>query len=434
MFKKLALLFLYSIFLYGNAEDLLRVFKKGDYKTSFNIANKICKISCNDLGLNLILGKSAYELGLFDEALSAYDRVLIQDENNIEARLQSALIYQKSGNTTLLKVELESLIRDNRLSEQDRLTVAKMLKNLKKKEKSDRGDGFYASLSIGYGYDTNPKKENFKHTSIYVPGVGDFLIPASKKNPSSNGTVGLNAGYKNHINNFYDVNFNFSSFGKRFMKPKKEDFSNLAVVSASFANGFTISEAFKINATLMYDYINLKEQSYLSVYTADIYADFKTSENTSLEIGYSYTYNDYIKRDDKVNNSNHFSAYINPKIYFSRAMMYLRASYDIEKNIKDKHSTANYHEYSLTTGFFFIINRYLLFKTNFNYTKTHYTKPIFKVNIKDEILKKINTGFDININSHNTISINFTYEDLKSTIDMNSYKNYSSSIVYRFSF
>ena len=434
MFYKIILSLVFTICLFASEEELVKAYQAGDYKKSFRLANELCKISCNDLGLNLILGRSAYELGLFDNALSAYDRVLIRDESNIEARLHSALIYQKSGNLSLLKVELESLKNDNRLSKSEKEAVTSMLKSLDEREKENKGYGFYGSLSLGFGYESNPKKEYLKDTELCLGVNFCFPVKAAPKEPSYSTTTSVNVGYKDSVNSVYDYDVGINFISKHYNKPRKDDFDNLNMLNMSLDNGFLISESFKINVLFSYDYLNSKQNSYLNTYTMGVSSDFDISDILNLGLGYSISHNSYIQKIDKDNNTNQRSLYLNGRLFLDRLMTFFRISLNNEKSTRFADSTDNHDEISTNIGFIYILNQHFMLRANAAYSVSDYDRKLFSILKRKDTDYRANVGFDYKINKSNAITFTTGFAQKNSTIEMKSYKNYSTNIIYRYSF
>ena len=65
----------------------LKAFKNKNYDKSFKEFNLLFQNNLDNILINYYLGRSAYELGKYEFAISAYDRILIQEPNNSKVRL-----------------------------------------------------------------------------------------------------------------------------------------------------------------------------------------------------------------------------------------------------------------------------------------------------------------------------------------------------------
>lgn len=416
-------------------KDLATAYNNNDFKKAYEISNNICKHSCSDIALNMIMGKSAFKLGMYDEALAAYDRVLVLDESNIEARLQSAMIYQKNGNLSLLKIELENLKNDERLKEEEKILISKMLTGVKKQEQSNyQANKPYASIGFGYGYDSNPKKQNLKDSYLPIPQLGiSFPIEGAKHEPASSILTNVNAGYKKQVNDVYDFDLSGNFYNKYYIKPIEEDFQNLSVFTASLNNGFEISRQFKLNVLLAYDYIVLKQKRYLNTFTADVSGDFYIENGLSFGLGYTINHNNYLNEEHKENDSNHHSIYAMSRLISQRSMAYLKIAYDIEKTSRVQESQNNYKEYSATAGIIYILNKQVVLRASLGYANAKYDEKIF-LNKRKDLTYRINFGAEYNMDHHSFFSIDFGYDRLKSSIEYNSYDNYFTNLMYKYKF
>lgn len=433
--KKLTILLPLSLFANNAYTDLQSNYQNNNYKRAYEISSDICKNSCADIDLNLMMGKSAFKLGMYDEALAAFDRVLVLDENNVDARLQSAIIYQKSGNYELLKLELESLKNDERLKREEKILVSNMLKGIKKQEKSKAQINTpYASVSVGYGYDSNPKKQNLKDSYLPIPQLGiKFPISGAKHEPASSVLANLNAGYKKQVNDVYDYDINANFYNKYYIKSIEEDFQNLSVFTASINNGFDISRQFKLNILLSYDYIVLKHKRYLNTFTADVSGDYYMENGISLGLGYTINHNNYLNEEHKENDSNHHSIYAMSRLISQRSMVYLKMAYDIEQTSRVKESTNNYKEYSITSGIIYMLNKQVMLKASLGYSSSKYKETIFTNQRNDKSIR-VNFGAEYNMDHHNIFSADLGYDRVKSTLEYNSYDNYFLNLMYKYKF
>lgn len=419
------------------ASDLINKYTNGDYKSAYELAVSQCNVNCNDKNLNLILGNSAFKLGKYDEALSAYDRVLIIDKDNIEARLQSAMIYQKNGNLTLLKAELQNLENNPKLTKEEKAAVKNTLSQLIKDENNEKEKNkIYGSVGIGLGYESNPKKVNLNDTTLHIGHelLPYFNIPGEKREPATSVLANVNAGYKNQVNDIYDFDIGANFYNRYYIKSREEDFQDLNIFSLSFSNGFAISKNFKTNILLSYDYIWLKHKRYLNTLTFDISGDINFNDNFSHTIGYSIGSNDYIDSEDKIRGSYHHTLYSMSKIIMQRSLVYLKLAYDLEKNKKNKEvKSEDYKEYSISIGMAYLYNSQIILRANATYGKSYYKEKVFADKRRDTEFK-VNLGAEYDMDHHNIFSLNLGYSKVNSTIGINSYNNYFTNFMYKYKF
>lgn len=433
--KKTIALFPLVLLANPNYNEISKAYLEKNYQKAYIKAKELCNIDCSSVDLNMLLGKSAMQLKKYDDALAAFDRVLVMDADNTEAKLQSAIVYQKTGDTTLLKLELEDLKTSGNLNQEEEQIVDLMIKNINRQDKIKKSKNTpYASVSFGYGYDSNPKKQNLKDSYIPIPQLGfNFPIEGALHEPASSILTNLNAGFKKEVNNVYDFDINLNFYNKYYIKPIEENFQNLGVFTASINNGFEISRQFKMNVLMAYDYIILKNKRYLNTFTGDISFDYFTDKNISLGLGYTINHNNYLMVDNKENDSNHHSIYAMSRLILERSMSYLKIAYDIEKTSRVKESSNNYKEYSATFGLIYLLNKQVTLKASLSYSYDIYKEKIFDNSRKDRNFR-INFGAEYNMDHHNFFTADLGYDKNKSTLEYNSFDNYFINLMYKYKF
>ncbi len=130
-----------SVLLFSSVQDAQEFYNNSKYKEAIQEA----KSSTNDYGnplLHLIWADSANALGLQDEAMSTYERVLMLEENNVKAR-QSLVKLYKDTSRDKLAIDMMTEFKDQFSQDE--------LKGLETVSKSS----LKSSLSVDMGYDSN---------------------------------------------------------------------------------------------------------------------------------------------------------------------------------------------------------------------------------------------------------------------------------------
>jgi len=97
--------------------------------------------------LHLVWAKSAEQLGKDDEAMSAYERVEILDEENIQARVALAKIYEKTDRAALATEQAKTL-QNYQLSPEQRSSLDAI-------HQTTDLHSFKAYADLSFGYDSN---------------------------------------------------------------------------------------------------------------------------------------------------------------------------------------------------------------------------------------------------------------------------------------
>ncbi len=96
--------------------------------------------------LHLLWAKSALSLGHLNEAIAAYERVIILDENNTDAKIELLKLYTQTSRDELAKNLYDELLNTSLTSKQKNMIESIYKKNL---------SSIDSRISLALGYDTN---------------------------------------------------------------------------------------------------------------------------------------------------------------------------------------------------------------------------------------------------------------------------------------
>ena len=132
-------------------KSALSDFEDGKFKSAYEKFNTLFENRSDDLEVNFYLGRSAYEIGLYEDALSAYERVLISEPKSHRSRLELGRVYLKLGDLDAAKFEFYDV-----LASTPPLSVKKnILILLDKIEEARTRHKVNAMLKVGIGYDSD---------------------------------------------------------------------------------------------------------------------------------------------------------------------------------------------------------------------------------------------------------------------------------------
>ncbi len=145
MKKILTTLIFFALWLHADVQKVQSYYDAAEYEKAIQEAKSSVSEYANPQ-LHLLWAKSAEKLGRDNEAMSAYERVEILDENNIAARIALAKLYKRTGRDALARESAKEL-QNYQLTPQQRnsLDVLRQV-NL---------HSFKASATLSSGYDTN---------------------------------------------------------------------------------------------------------------------------------------------------------------------------------------------------------------------------------------------------------------------------------------
>jgi tetratricopeptide (TPR) repeat protein len=153
LYKTVVLMFIVVTTLFANYfESGLNSYKNGEFERAYSLFSEAFFEDMQSPDRSLYLGLSAVETRRFREALIAFDRVLLLQENNYRAELEIGRVHYLQGNLKEAKKRFQKILK---LQPPD-VVREKIEAFLLKIEAIENRNSFLTTLSIGYGYESNP--------------------------------------------------------------------------------------------------------------------------------------------------------------------------------------------------------------------------------------------------------------------------------------
>lgn len=134
---------------------------------------------------------SQYRNGQYEEALAGFDRVLIDDENNLDANIYYAMTLYKLGIYDEAKKRIKGILKRD-LSKDQESKLSTLLDRIEAKTKRNF---FTTTFSIGAGYDDNINLNTDKPETKYG---GKILLNDTNKTRSAYGLATLFISHRYH--------------------------------------------------------------------------------------------------------------------------------------------------------------------------------------------------------------------------------------------
>ena len=356
MYKKVLLTssFITSLLLasesFTSYDQALKLFKEKKYKDAYDIFYSLSK---NDLGnqtLNFYLGRSAYEQGEYDLAISYYERILFVQPNNTRVKLEVAQSYLMLKNYVQSIKEFEAILEDQKLPINVRQNIESRVAFI---NKTMQKHFFSGALILDVLYDSNvnnsPTAGNY---TIYVPSLSSNLTLNNSGNSVSDYSADTIA-VLNHVYKYKEnltINNNLVLFAQDY-ETKKD--SNIEVISFSSTPTYIDGEN-KYASGLGIDYVRLNDKDYLKSYNLTFSNSHIFTQMILNEITFKLSKKLYDQSSDKNKDSHVFE---------------LKNSY--------KHNTNNYGLFTLNTTY----NKEIEIKP----TRTDVTKNTFELSLQNSL-------------------------------------------------
>ncbi|HIC10567.1 MAG TPA: hypothetical protein EYO61_04325 [Campylobacterales bacterium] len=218
--KKIYLLFFFTSLLFSltDFDKGIKLFHQGKYQEAYKIFQELSDGGILEDDLDLYLAKSAFAIGKYEEALIAFERVLIEaDENDRgtinQIRLSLAKTYLALNENELARKTLYEILDENPPQiVQD--TIFSMLEGIdeRKNRVSESQLNFFANLEFGYEENINSvtsENSDEQIDSLYIHemgGIGAYHRFGDSSFAISSNLIGFNQNY------IEDSNYNIDYF------------------------------------------------------------------------------------------------------------------------------------------------------------------------------------------------------------------------------
>lgn len=386
-------------------------FKKKDYVNAYKVAISHTKDDPENINAWLLAGDSAFRLGDFDRAIAAFDCVLILDENNIHAHLESAKIYAIHGNKELLKLEIDALVQLDILDPQDKKDFKELLAKL-----NENTGTIYGSFDLGLFFDSNPFSQNDNLKSVYQSESGAGVIAS------------VNAGYEYHFNDSYSINLDGGFYNKSYFNEENKyngkypDFRMFSVYVSPKRN----FEDFSIGLNASYSYMFYIGKKFMHSPGIGISMSKSFANGMGVDFGVDYTKNlflgDYkdVNSSDVSNDYYHASLFGSFKYIFGNNLFYSRAYLSRDRKTTDRSQGDIMTDYD---GYGFMIN-YNRFFDNF-YANIGYSLDFNKYkeglavydNKRNDYINRVFAGYTYMLSRQISAALNVSYSKRFSNVD-----------------
>lgn len=207
--------------------QLQTLIQQKQFQQAFDLSNALMADWGGEPGYDLLAGQAAYGAGYFQEAVFAFERVLIVKPNVLLARLYLAFSYFQVKNLGAAQKELTKLLQEQ-LKPEDAAKVREYLARIT--ELRARSVVNHAvNLKLGYGYDSNANSgttldnlSNIPVESPFYPIIGS-LDESSLEQSDHTVDAALNYVYNRKLTQKSDLSFNGSYVNTRYREQSQLD-------------------------------------------------------------------------------------------------------------------------------------------------------------------------------------------------------------------
>jgi len=359
--KKVILLTMLSTLAFASYENSERFYKSAQYHKAIDEAKSSFKEYSNPK-LHLLWAKSAEALGHTGEAMSAYERVAMLDENDSESRVALLKIYQKSSRNELAK-EMRKELQNYQLTPAQRSSLD-LLKG------SDMGS-FKAKATLGVGYDSNI------NVSATGSDLDDYYNTTGIGGEESTLFSRLN-GSLSYINELQEKGSWYIRGDARLYYQNNSDahFYDMFVGTLEAGVGYT-GDGYTLYLPLGYDRVNYLDVDLLSQVRIAPTANITLSQSYILNLNAKYATRNYSK--DVYEGMRDSSYGIGAGLYyqFDKNYAYAKVDYTNFSSTQEIHNSyLDKSMFTLSLGVNYALSTWLVAEVDYRYRKGSYDETI----------------------------------------------------------
>ena len=321
--------------LYNSA---LSYYKKKDFENSYRLLSKIYTGRLSDTTFNFCLGRSAYETGNFEVALSAFKRVEIQDPKSLRNKLEMARTYEKLNMYKEAKELFSDVLSNPNIPANVRTNLELKLSHI---AKSQQKSFTYATINLDYLYDSNVNYGSLD--SEYNVNIGKLPAESEKSdsalqlytNITNIYTLGnTNFAIKNKVNLYY----------KAYMELERYN-----ILYFSYVPSLIYKKANHMGElSFGIDMLELGKIKYLKTYYVAPKYEYKHSMQIRSIVEFNYQKKSFYQTQQKDLDSNHYDmSYALQNILSSSSYIQTTLIGVQERKIQGTRIDVDYNEYKL---------------------------------------------------------------------------------------
>lgn len=267
-------------------QEAKKSFEAKEFEKAYSFFEALSSEMATSAEVQFYLGLTAMELQKYDEALAAFDRVLMLDPNHMRTKLEIARVYYISGQYEQASVEVKSILNEN-LPFDVKKNVETFKTVLEEKLKKE---AWLATVSIGMMYDSN---SNNTGTSQF----NYLTLPISGGQAKSDTYIYTTAG----LTHIYDIgergDWFLESNGLFYLKMNRHITDNNLALFSLNTKPYWSEGAYRIGFPISFDRVYLAGEGYGKILQGGIEGSYLIDEKSVLLAALTLKRN-YYSNDD----------------------------------------------------------------------------------------------------------------------------------------
>lgn len=304
-------------------QEAKQSFDAKEFKKAYGFFENLSTEMATNAEVQFYLGLSAMELQKYDEALAAFDRVLMLDPNHTRTKLEIARVYYISEQYEQASVEVRSILTEN-LPFEVKKSVDAFKATLEEKLKKE---AWLATVSIGAMYDNNANNTGLDQFNY-------LTLPVTSGKAKSDTYLYATAG----ITHIYDIGergeWFVESNGLFYLKMNRHiTDNNLGLFSLS-TKPYYNEGSYRIGFPISFDRAYLSGEGYAKVLQGGVEASYLIDDR-SMVLGGLMLKRSYYDDDNTLDaNANVWSLAYKRSFGEDPIILSLGASYENSQNVR----------------------------------------------------------------------------------------------------
>ncbi len=392
------------------------VYNQGDFKQAYPLFEQLLEQTPQSAEINFFVGRCALELHQYDEAMAAFDRVLMINPKHTRTHLELARLYYERQQLELSRTELNLVLNDQLPS--DIRDVAMAFK--RRIDASISPHHFNGAVIVGGGYDSNVNND-IGNKAFILPSLN---IPISGNTKEKDG-YGFSTFVLNHSYDFgerggWTLENSFVGYDKLY---SKSSLNNLVLFSLSSAPTWSEKQV-KFALPVMFDRVYIDGKGYLYNVGAGLKETYLLDPLSAIEGGYTFKRGYYHEETYDVNAHLIYANY--RRIVGDNLFAFaLQTSYSINKEVETTRTDVDYTEFKYgidlskeftktfrgSLGYTRINDRYSDVDTIF-LTKRHDEKNQYELSLGYTVQKNLSLGASVAYSDNHSNHDPYDYDKL----------------------
>ena len=308
------------------------LYDKKEYKKAFDEFIKLDKIAPDDPKVNFYLGRCALELKMYDEALAAFDRVLMLNPNHTRTKLEIARLYYETGAYDLADTQLDLVLKEN-IPESVKANILKFKATIAKRRKRNF---ISSSIAFGLSYDDNANND-IGNIKFIIPL---FNVPVNG-NPKKSDTAAFANINISDLYYFKDKHWSLSSNFLSYISSNKNFSENNSLTLSLSSTPTYTDKRYQVSFPLNINKVLLGSTSYS--HSFQVGTTFLYMINPTSNINFAVNYGRFYNENDSNQNSKTTSVSLVYKKVFGEnpIMLSLFTGYAANRKVKGTRTDIN---------------------------------------------------------------------------------------------